>query len=384
MIVVIIILIIILIILAEILGNLIVFMNKDRIISEKISGGAETYDQHAHYDQSEGFIGEDRKTPTPYEEYMRTKYFKEFFMNCYNPEYKRTTIQMWIFEQINTKPAKISDVYIRDPTKARYILERTIQDQKYINQIMEEANKYVQKVNKLPVDNSNEKVELIKNDSGYLLKYKDDRIKIPKWLFKKLNCEDPDLLYVLMRRYTTFIKMTSSGMQLAVEPELYDVLRKDYDVTLEGFGSPINHFLDKFGSIFYDIDKHFGSVGSFFATEYITENATVNPPYQEEIIENSFDKIQRSLEKNPNLVIFWTVPVWEDAAGLMKANESEFLIKRYLLDTNFKMFMSYTIDSEKPTKVCPCGNYIYVFSGKIVDLSKFEDYLIKRGVPVLY
>ena len=381
MIIVVIILIIIMIILAEILGWIIIWANKNEILysMNNLKGGAE-------YDQTEGFIGEDRKTPTPYEEYMRTKYFKEFFSNCNNPKYKRTAIQMWIFEQINTKPAKVSDVYIRDPSQARYILERTIQDPEYIDLIMNEAKKYVEKVNNLPKDNSNDQVKLEnkKPITQHILKYKDDIIKIPNWLFKKLNCTDPNLLYVLMRRYTTFIKMTSSGMQLAVEPELYNVLREKYNVTLEGFGSPINHFLDKFGSIFYDIDKHFGSVGSFFATKYITENATVNPPYQEEIIENSFDKIQRSLEKNPNLIIFWTVPVWEDAAGLMKANESEFLIKRYLLDTNFKMFMSYTIDSEKPTKVCPCGNYIYVFSGGYVDLSHFENYLIKRGVPVLY
>ena len=77
----------------------------------------------------------------------------------------------------------------------------------------------------------------------------------------------------------------------------YKYLNNKYDLSVEGFASPINSQLirispeKKFCSIFYDTDHWFGSLGSFFDLDISDKSICVNPPYMELIMVKTVFKI---------------------------------------------------------------------------------------------
>jgi len=69
------------------------------------------------------------------------------------------------------------------------------------------------------------------------------------------------LIYCLIKRNIILIMY---NLQLAVHPDIMNKLYKNYNINFELFGSAINVNSDKYCSTFYDIEKYFGSYGSFF------------------------------------------------------------------------------------------------------------------------
>ena len=53
-----------------------------------------------------------------------------------------------------------------------------------------------------------------------------------------------------------------------------------FNIAHECFASPLNVSLtsSSFNSLFYDVDKHFGSQGSFFTSAPLTGACTINRP----------------------------------------------------------------------------------------------------------
>lgn len=214
-------------------------------------------------------------------------------------------------------------------------------------------------------------------------------VSIPKWLVNKykINKSTSEKLkinfLIMFLRYSTLIESTAEGMQMAVPASIYKVLRDDYNAVLEGFASPLNNFLDKFCSVFPDTDSYFGSQGSFYDLKiselsYLNnKSAVINPPYQEEIMLYSIDFIIELLKKYQQCIIFWTVPKWDDAKSIIKANSLTTFKKKYALDISKYSFTNYSINGNiletNPTKA-----YIYVFSNNDINLEKLDNVIYKN------
>ena len=83
-----------------------------------------------------------------------------------------------------------------------------------------------------------------------------------------------------MHRYDTLFRF-KGGHLSACPPRAFAALREGFDVYREAFSSPLNRsFLtDEFFSLFYDVDRFFGSRGSFHAQLPPPGSFQANPPY---------------------------------------------------------------------------------------------------------
>jgi hypothetical protein len=177
-----------------------------------------------------------------------------------------------------------------------------------------------------------ERVTIIKttNNEMITLNYNGDIIDIYNKLYAKVknaynNSLDYDLntlIWCLVKRYMT---LKSYNQQLAINSKTLGYLRNNYLVNFELFGSILNvncsTRCNLYCSMFYDIEKYFGSYGSFEYLQPIKGNFSINPPFDEIIIEKMMDKIIKLLDisKQNELRFFIWIPVW-DKKGLTYVN----------------------------------------------------------------
>lgn len=98
-----------------------------------------------------------------------------------------------------------------------------------------------------------------------------------------------------------------------VHPKVYTLISKYSDSVVECFASPFNSNLNDYFSILHPIDKHYGSKGEFFK-DFLTatyDTYCVNPPFEESIIKDTLELIEKKLLKRPAR-IFLYLPQWND------------------------------------------------------------------------
>tara|TARA_R110001599_G_scaffold2762_4_gene15064 strand:- start:15354 stop:16598 length:1245 start_codon:yes stop_codon:yes gene_type:complete len=93
----------------------------------------------------------------------------------------------------------------------------------------------------------------------------------------------------------------------SVPPEVIDYTGAQTEL----FGSPFNTHLDQFCSPFHDVEFYFGSMGSFFDFEMKTGTYILNPPYDEELIEDAMVKVISALETNQEITVICVIPMWD-------------------------------------------------------------------------
>jgi hypothetical protein len=149
-------------------------------------------------------------------------------------------------------------------------------------------------------------------------------IKVSSTVYKKLknkysiysknykNIDIDVLLWCLLFRYIT---LGSHNHQLAVIPSVMDTLKSKIKLNIEVFASGINHYLDNYCSLFNDIEKYFGSLGSFFNIKPIRGLFGFNPPYENYIMEKGTERLisflKDSESKGKPLGFLITIPVWD-------------------------------------------------------------------------
>lgn len=144
-------------------------------------------------------------------------------------------------------------------------------------------------------DDHSKPSQLIKSKTfdGFRLKYKSSTYDITTERWKKLKSNyqgdnfDEDVL-ILMLRYDIFVR-NKEGIDLSVD-NIYTFIKdntKDLNV-LEAFAGAINNNMANYCSLFYDIEKDFGSLGSFFKFKSLDEYDLIiaNPPYITSIMDN--------------------------------------------------------------------------------------------------
>jgi len=121
-----------------------------------------------------------------------------------------------------------------------------------------------------------------------------------------------ELLWILIFRYNL---LSSNNYQLSLLPNIFKRLESKINLQFESFSSALNFNLNYYCSIYYDIEKYFGSYGNFFDIIPISGVYNFNPPFQKDIIEEGVNKIISFLSRaeinSKKLTFVITVPVWD-------------------------------------------------------------------------
>lgn len=207
-------------------------------------------------------------------------------------------------------------------------------------------------------------------------------------------------LWIILFRYQL---LGSNNHQLAVLPRIINKMKLDFNLSFECFASSINSISKNYCSIYYDIEKYFGSKGNFFNLKPKSGTYSFNPPYQSDIITNGINKLFLFLEeayknkKKLNFII--TIPIWDiKGKEIMKETDNgidygEFEIVNKIkknkffkglkmiskkdftyLDHNFKLYKDITIQNTYVIILSSCKNNNFI--------EKIDNYNFKKNYEI--
>ncbi len=224
-----------------------------------------------------------------------------------------------------------------------------------------------------------------------------DNILLPTDVYNKLknnytgNPKEMDtIIWIIIFRYQL---LGSNNHQLGILPRIINNMHTDYQLTFECFASAINSSLNNYCSIYYDLEKYFGSLGNFFNIDLIEGTHSFNPPYQKDIMDQGILKLFNLLDNakaaNKKLTFIMTIPIWDkegqeilnqqnkidygDFEIIKDVKNSEYFIGLRIiskdnftyLDHNFKLYKNKTIQN----------TYIIMIStDKSIDFSHIDNY----------
>lgn len=250
--------------------------------------------------------------------------FVQKLLNAFPNDYKyKNMVERWVISKFNQN--KNSNNKFVDE-----MIDKNLLPKDKATKFVKKASNIFDKLRKYS-NNNNINNSLIKIHNGNM-SYKDMSMTIPparmKLLFDILeykNIKNPK--YIIGRMLMKYATVMLGGQHWSVPYDVYKYLYDNYNATIEGFASPINSQMLKvdykttnFCSLFYDTDKYFGSLGSFFDLDVENKSIVVNPPFIEKMLKPIVEKILE-LQKKNNL-IFSVMPFWPDT-------EAYELIKKY-------------------------------------------------------
>ena len=225
---------------------------------------------------------------------------------------------------------------------------------------MKEMKKMPQKNQvKIYINNNKMTTEFLHNNKLH-------KIQIPFAVYDKLKkryAEYPDqdndlneLVACLCLRYDA---LGSIGNQMGIPIPIKDKL-KDCRVNFEGFASALNHHCYYYCSMFYDIEKYFGSIGLYQNIKYIRGTFMLNPPYEKSLLHRMVSKIIKSLDvSKSDLCFLFGTPTWDSYKEItfhMDANESKYFKLKFRFD-NYQVWW-YDFIKEVYTKIPSSTRYI--------------------------
>ena len=128
--------------------------------------------------------------------------------------------------------------------------------------------------------------------------------------FTNPNKDFDTILFCLLIRYKAIYNYNT--MQLAVPYNIYEVLHKKYNVSLELFGSAFNKYMPNYAGLFYDLEKDFGCRGNFMNIELEKGFYVCNPPYEIYLIKLTYEKLLQTLDTTKEVTIFNVLPAWNN------------------------------------------------------------------------
>ena len=234
-----------------------------------------------------------------------------------------------------------------------------------------------------------------------------NNILIPKYIYDKLRNKYTgpeeklnDYMWIIIYRYQL---LGSNNNQLAVLPNILLKMKQDFGLDFECFASSINSTFNDYCSIYYDVEKYFGSKGNFFNLLPIEGTFGFNPPYQKNVMDSGIYKLIDFLDiasaNDKKLSFIITIPIWDkigrkimkysypeksktptieydDFEGIQELFKSEYFKAKLMipkdkftyLDHNFHLYKNVTIQH----------TYILVLSNSDIDFkTKLESYIFK-------
>lgn len=115
-----------------------------------------------------------------------------------------------------------------------------------------------------------------------------------------------EYIYMIFIRYNT---LSSGNNQASILPSFKKIIKDVLNIKIELFGSPLNTSSSTFGSLFYDIDNVFGSIGNYFNSNLLKGYYEINPIFDkciiDKIIIKCFNELNvATINKNPLLFLF--------------------------------------------------------------------------------
>ena len=319
------------------------------------------------------------------------------------------------------------DKYINDPKKkVNDIIENLM---KVYNSNLQELNKYKEE-NK---DSLNSEFEINKIEKKFDREGKEtifykfiikqdikinfnrliniiDNILIPKDIYYKLKEKYVgdeskfDLcIWIMTYRYQL---LGSNNNQLGVLPENLMKMNSDFGLNFELFGSSINFTLNNYCSLYYDVEKYFGSKGSFFNFNPKYGIYSFNPPYQSDIITKGIKRLFNFLDENTTnygddkrLSFIITIPIWDNIGKkimkykypqkkiieeidygdfdiISELDKSKYFKLKIMISKNNFTYLDHNFHLYKNSTIQ--NTYIYVLSNdNSKDFSKLNDYNFK-------
>ena len=293
----------------------------------------------------------------------------------------KNILERWILTLANDVQESEDKIFSTRKLNLEYYATKKMlseMEEKYITNFQDKFNEIISHCsNFLEIESGSTSgipVELYKNG--------DDKIIINQYYTRvfppgKLNIllKMNDSLSDLGKMITRYACLMSGGQQWAIPLEMYKLMVDRYDVTIEGFASPINsqilYLNDKLNycSIFLDTDQPYGSLGNFFENDFIGKNVYANPPYVLDIMENAVIKIIDTCAKakleNLYVRFFITVPEWKDAEFYLSLTDSLFLV----FEHSFPKNKHHYIDTNNGFKKIPAhfGTHFFVLAANVKD-----------------
>lgn len=221
--------------------------------------------------------------------------------------------------------------------------------------------------------------------------------KLNKFYDNKYSNDKYALYFCLLYRYKI---LDAGNQQLAMDFNIKEDLKKHFNLNVELFGSCINRYYDNYCSLFYDVEKYFGSLGNFFDVKPIKGLYFANPPFDEKLMGSMATKLIKYIADSESikepLGFIITVPVWDaemqkkiaktcntyyitdekgyECKDIIK--RSGYLYKEYVFCKNNFPYYSYTQDRY----IRASNTYIFIIKNKFlnIDLELFEKLLIKN------
>lgn len=104
----------------------------------------------------------------------------------------------------------------------------------------------------------------------------------------------------------------AGGMQAAIYEECFNVLQEDFGVSMECFASPFNCRFANYCSAFVDVDRHFGSIGSFFFFRPRIGSFQANPPFDSSLVtQMRFHMEELLFGSDKPLSFIIIIPCWD-------------------------------------------------------------------------
>ncbi len=195
-------------------------------------------------------------------------------------------------------------------------------------------------------------------------------------------------IWTLLFRYQL---LGSNNHQLAVLPNIMNHMNSDYGLNFECFASSINCNFPNYCSIYYDIEKHFGSMCNFFNIIPIKGTFGFNPPYQKDLIEKGIYKIFNDLKNTTEELRFIiTIPIWDnygkeiiepeykqtinytDFDIIEKIKSSEYFKDLHMISKNNFTYIDYNFDLLKNKTIQ--NTYIIILANFNSDINHIHNY----------
>jgi hypothetical protein len=199
-----------------------------------------------------------------------------------------------------------------------------------------------------------------------------------------------EALFCLLCRYDM---LQGAGLQAALPGSIMDVLLERFGCHMECFASPLNCRYQRFASAF-DIDRCFGSVGSFFDLDFGTVASDggcyqANPPFCEGLIAEMTKSIMKALQQTNStptivpLMFVVFVPAWNDSKayqGLLSQTSDGFLTRHLLLEQGKHWYAEGTQHRRKDSfRVASFDTSIFFFQNEAAKQKwKIDDEVIQE------
>lgn len=253
-------------------------------------------------------------------------------------------ISQWLMLNNNCNSLKKFDnsQLIRDLILANYNIITEL-DAKYIIKKLKIKKLFEIFFNKIKIFKKSKKKLKYTFENNYFI-YKNIKFFISNALFnklyKRLTVKNYELIFILILRYTS---LNSLNQQLGINPQFYLELQKYLNLDFELFGSAFNTTLNNYCSIFYDIEKYFGSKGNFFNYSLTKHFYVANPPYDELIMLNMSKKFLVELNKIEPLSILVILPCWDKNENKYgKFHALDLLMNSEYISFTKKIYKKYT------------------------------------------